>query len=197
MLTRLIDFLKVAADHRALHQPDLRRRSPGEDRRGHLLAGGHLAAAAGHRAGRRAQPGDVHPQVARHGPLQPDPRVPADRPGHRAAGRVPRAGRRAHRVGAAGAGGPREGRRRCCGSRRSKRKQRELERKREALEARIAALRKEFEAEEEEAKRLDRPGAGPRAKSLSEDREAMGRSRQADDGPSRRARSRKTPGGRK
>jgi circadian clock protein KaiC len=33
-------------------------------------------------------------------------------------------------------------------------KQRELERKREALEARIAALRKEFEAEEEEAKRV-------------------------------------------
>ena len=58
-------------------------------------------------------------------------------------------------------------------------KQRERERKREALEARITALRKEFEAEEEEAERLAAQEQ-VREKQLSEDREAMGRSRQAD-----------------
>jgi circadian clock protein KaiC len=60
-------------------------------------------------------------------------------------------------------------------------RRRELERKREALEARIAALRKEFEAEEEEAKRL------LAQELLSEDvirqdRERMALSRQADNG---------------
>ncbi len=78
-------------------------------------------------------------------------------------------------------------------------KQRELERKREALEARIAALRKELEAEEEESKRI----IGQeqlREETIRQDRERMGASRRADNGPEAAeppARSRKTPGGRK
>lgn len=57
-------------------------------------------------------------------------------------------------------------------------KERERERKRNALEARITAMRKEFEAEEEEAKRLSVQDEA-RERVLREDREAMGHSRQA------------------
>ena len=74
-------------------------------------------------------------------------------------------------------------------------KQRERERRREALEARIIALQKEFEAEEEEAKRL-MAQVHASQEVLGKDREEMGRSRKSDtDEPP--ARSRKTPGGRK
>jgi len=74
-------------------------------------------------------------------------------------------------------------------------KQRERERKREALEARIAAMRKEFEAEDEEAKRI----IGQEHTSqqvVEQDREKMGRSRKSDTNEMP-ARSRKTPGSRK
>ena len=74
-------------------------------------------------------------------------------------------------------------------------KQRERERKREALEARIAAMRKEFEAEDEEAKRI----IGQEHTSqqvVEQDREKMGRSRKSDTNETP-ARSRKTPGSRK
>jgi circadian clock protein KaiC len=57
--------------------------------------------------------------------------------------------------------------------------ERERERKRDALEARITAMRKEFEAEEVEAQRLGAQQEA-REKVLVESREAMGRSRQAD-----------------
>ncbi len=74
-------------------------------------------------------------------------------------------------------------------------KQRERERRREALEARIVALQKEFEAEEEEAKRLSAEVHASQ-EVLGKDREEMGRSRKSDtDEPS--ARSRKAPGSRK
>jgi len=74
-------------------------------------------------------------------------------------------------------------------------KQRERERKREALEARIVAMRKEFEAEDEEAKRI----IGQEHTSqqvVEQDREKMGRSRKSDTNETP-ARSRKTPGSRK
>jgi circadian clock protein KaiC len=74
-------------------------------------------------------------------------------------------------------------------------KQRERERKREALEARIAAMRKDFEAEDEEAKRI----IGQEHTSqqvVEQDREEMGRSRKSDTNETP-ARSRKTPGSRK
>ncbi|MDO8700240.1 MAG: circadian clock protein KaiC [Deltaproteobacteria bacterium] len=74
-------------------------------------------------------------------------------------------------------------------------KQRERERKREALEARIAAMRKEFEAEDEEAKRI----IGQEHTSqqvVEQDRKEMGRSRKSDTNETP-ARSRKTPGSRK
>ncbi len=58
-------------------------------------------------------------------------------------------------------------------------KQRERERKREALEARIVALQKEFEAEEEEAKRLIAQVHASQ-EVLGKDREEMGRSRKSD-----------------
>ncbi len=80
MLMRLIDFLKgqqITALFTSLtHGGD----APGAEPGRHLVADRHLAAGARHRAGRRAQPRPVRPEVARHGPLQPDPRVPADRP---------------------------------------------------------------------------------------------------------------------
>jgi circadian clock protein KaiC len=74
-------------------------------------------------------------------------------------------------------------------------KQRERERRREALEARIVALQKEFEAEEEEAKRLIAQVHASQ-EVLGKDREEMGRSRKSDtnEPPTR---SRKTPGSRK
>ncbi len=74
-------------------------------------------------------------------------------------------------------------------------KQRERERKREALEARIVALQKEFEAEEEEAKRLIAQVQASQ-EVLGKDREEMGRSRKSD-ASEPPARSRKLPGSRK
>ena len=74
-------------------------------------------------------------------------------------------------------------------------KQRERERKQEALEARIAAMRKEFESEDEEAKRI----IGQEHTSqqvVEQDREKMGRSRKSDTNETP-ARSRKTPRSRK
>jgi len=74
-------------------------------------------------------------------------------------------------------------------------KQRERERRREALEARIISLQKEFEAEEEEAKRLSAQVYASQ-EVLGKDREEMGRSRKSDTNePS--ARSRKAAGSRK
>jgi circadian clock protein KaiC len=61
----------------------------------------------------------------------------------------------------------------------TERRERDRTRKREALEARIEALRKEFESEEEEASRLGEQEQF-REKVLTEDREAMARSRRAD-----------------
>src|ERR1700733_11160314 len=61
----------------------------------------------------------------------------------------------------------------------AQRKERERTRKREALEARIAALRKEFEVEEEEAATSVSRDVS-REKVIAENRAAMSRSRQAD-----------------
>jgi circadian clock protein KaiC len=61
----------------------------------------------------------------------------------------------------------------------AERKERERTRKREALEARIAALRKEFEAEEDEAQRSIVEDSD-REKLIEENRNAMARSRRAD-----------------
>ena len=74
-------------------------------------------------------------------------------------------------------------------------KQRERERRREALEARIVALQKEFEAEEEEANRLSAQVHASQ-EVLGKDREEMGRSRKSDTNESL-TRSRKAAGSRK
>jgi circadian clock protein KaiC len=79
------------------------------------------------------------------------------------------------------------------------RRQRDMERKRQVLEVQIAAQRAQFEAEQEELKRLIAQEQAV-ADRLREGREAMGRSRQADEpGETPKTRSRKlTPrGGRK
>jgi circadian clock protein KaiC len=60
-------------------------------------------------------------------------------------------------------------------------RERERQRKREALEARIEALRKEFEIEEEEAARLEVLEVA-REETINENRQAMARSRRADAG---------------
>jgi len=73
----------------------------------------------------------------------------------------------------------------------SERKERERTRKREALEARIAALRKEFEAEEDEAER-DITQDLDREKLVAENRDAMAKSRQADVGQIAAAGTKKT-----
>jgi circadian clock protein KaiC len=62
-------------------------------------------------------------------------------------------------------------------------KQRELEQKRQSLEARITALRKEFEAEQEEARRIIGE-TEMRDDSIRQERERMAVSRHADAGPS-------------
>jgi len=64
------------------------------------------------------------------------------------------------------------------------RRERERRRKREVLEARIAALRKEFEVEEEEAE-SDRTQDLLRDKMINETREAIARSRKANSGDGR------------
>lgn len=61
----------------------------------------------------------------------------------------------------------------------AERKGRDLQRKREALDARIAALRKEFEAEEQEAATMADEDTS-REHAVAETREAMARSRKAD-----------------
>ena len=61
----------------------------------------------------------------------------------------------------------------------AERRDRERSRKREALEARIAALRKEFEVEEADAETAREEDAS-RERMIAENREAMSRSRQAD-----------------
>jgi circadian clock protein KaiC len=76
-------------------------------------------------------------------------------------------------------------------------RQRDMERRREALEARIAAMRKEFEVEVEEARR--RIGElTAREEALEGDRQRMAARRQSDNGTpdGSRTRSRKTTGGR-
>jgi len=78
-------------------------------------------------------------------------------------------------------------------------KQRELDRKREAMEARITALRKEFEAEAEEAKRVIGQEKA-REELIRVDRDRMGISRRADNGMKTGTppvRSRKTQGSQK
>jgi len=67
----------------------------------------------------------------------------------------------------------------------SERKQRDRERKREALEARIVAMRKEFEIEDAETTLIASQEVN-RKERLSEDRRAMARSRHADEDPSPR-----------
>ena len=69
--------MKSRRDHGALHEPDRGRASRREHRRRRLLAHGHLDPGAEPRGERRAHPGPLRAQVARHGALERDPRVRA------------------------------------------------------------------------------------------------------------------------
>jgi circadian clock protein KaiC len=72
----------------------------------------------------------------------------------------------------------------------AERRERERARKREVLEARIAALRKEFEAEEEEAATLDAEDSS-QEDLVQESKRTMARSRQADNQTSNGSRKRR------
>ncbi len=113
MLLRLIDFLKSRGITAVLTTLSSRGR-PGTDRRGCLLAGGCLATAARYGKRRRAQPGPVCHQGARHGPLQPDSRISSHCAGRGVARSLSGFHRNSDRIGARGAGGagrpPRAGR---------------------------------------------------------------------------------------
>ena len=104
MLVRLVDFLKSRGTTALFIS--LTGGGGGVDRAEHLVDDRHLGAPEGDRARWRAQPWPVRAEVARHGPLEPGPRVLADRPRGRVARRVRRAGGRAHRFDAPGAGRP-------------------------------------------------------------------------------------------
>jgi circadian clock protein KaiC len=73
-------------------------------------------------------------------------------------------------------------------------RRREMEQKREALEARIVALRKDFEAEEEEAKRVIGQEKA-RGEGVRDDRARMAESRKADNEPAQVKQPRKQPVG--
>ena len=67
MLVRLVDFLKVAADHIDVYESDIRRRSPGENRGGRFLSHGHLDCVAGQQAQRTAETRALRLEIPRHG----------------------------------------------------------------------------------------------------------------------------------
>ena len=101
-------FLQGPPDHRPPDEPDSRDPpEPGDLGRTHLLAGRHLDPGARDRVRRRAEPRALHPEIARHGPLEPGPRVPHDGPGDRADRRLPRHGRGPGRGGPRGPDDPR------------------------------------------------------------------------------------------
>ena len=75
MLTRLIDFLKVNTITACFTSLVSGRRAAGNDGGRRVVAGRHLDFGARPGGHRRAQPRPEHPQVARHGPLQPGARV--------------------------------------------------------------------------------------------------------------------------
>ena len=70
MLMRMVDLMKIAADHCAVHQPDERRTVGRAERGRNLLADRFLADRAQPGSGRRAHPYAVDHQVARHEALQ-------------------------------------------------------------------------------------------------------------------------------
>jgi circadian clock protein KaiC len=87
----------------------------------------------------------------------------------------------------------------CCLQHEIERRQRDLERKRQALEAQVATQRAQFEAEQEELKLLiaQEQAAADRVR---QNREEMARSRKADEPtepPSNRSRRITPQGGRK
>ena len=113
-----------------------------------------------------------------HGPLQPDPRVPAHRSGHRAGRRLRRAAGRAHRS----ARQAQEAKERADGTARLEdleQRRVNLERRRESVEAQTAALWREFEDEADIVGRLLSHGSTG-VEDRAGQRAAQGRLRRAD-----------------
>ena len=159
--------------HLALHQPDARRPRAATKRDRHVLAHGLLAVVAGLRRQRRTQSRALRAQSARHGALEPGPRIPDFRPGHRPRGRLHRSQRRLDRR--------RPARRRP----RAKRPKRwPASRKPPAASAnwnanarrsnsRSAGLRSEYETEAVELRRIDEQ-VGTRTRVLTAERSGLG-----------------------
>ena len=109
LLSRLIDYFKSQGITTLFTSLVTKGSERGHVRRGDLLAHGHVASAGGHREQRGAQPRAVRSQIARYGPLQPDPRAPAHRSGNYASGRTGLVGRGADGLGPGRHGGAGEG----------------------------------------------------------------------------------------
>ena len=153
LLVRLIDYLRLNQITGFFLSLTARGSRARRHRRGPEFPGGHVAAAAGHRAGRRAQPRPLRPQVARHGPLQPGARIPHHQERRAAGTRLPRSQWRADRVGPPQPGSART--RGADGGRATEvaRLKLALEHRRAAMEAQVQALRAGFNAEAEEMNR--------------------------------------------
>ncbi len=101
-------FLQGPPTHHPPDEPDSRDPpEPGDLGRTGLLAGRHLDPGERDRVRRRAEPRALHPEIARHGPLEPGPRVPPDGPGDRVDRRLPWHGRGPGRGGPRGPDDPR------------------------------------------------------------------------------------------
>ena len=143
-------FSEAVADHRAVHQPNTRwrvRRTAGRCGNRRLVVDGHLAAAAQRRVQRRAQPHALRPEVARHEALQPGARVRRERHRHRPRRCLSRRRSGAHRHRARRAGCPGVRGAPNCASSSTNAELRLSEGKRRSLEAQIAVLRAQADAE--------------------------------------------------
>ena len=150
------------------YDPDLFRGGPpGGDRGRYLFPGGYLDSPAGHRTRRGAEPGIVYFEVPRDGAFQPGAGVLNHRQRSRFTGCVRRPGGRSDRFGADCAGSPGKGVGSGPPAGRSQRQKRQVEAKRKAIEAQIASLQAELQAEEQEFQKAVRRTKCGRAKSLN------------------------------
>ena len=161
MLTRQVDYLKargVTALFTSLNPSG--ERTPAEQQIASLID--TWICVKTHGGQRRAQPRPLRAEVAGDGALQPDPRVPAHRPGHRAGRRL----RRPQGVLTGSARQAQEAKERSDGTARLEdleQRRVNLGARRESVEAQTAALWREFEDEADIVERLLSHGStGPR-----------------------------------
>ena len=100
-------FPEVSADHGAPRESHEGRRAPRNHPNRRLVGHRHVAAAARHRVGRRAQQGHVRPEIARHAAFEPDSRIRDHPEGYRPHRCLYRPSGGAHRISAHRAGSAR------------------------------------------------------------------------------------------